>query len=93
MGRQDADPLVSHLPAVAVRAVQHAAAPLLPDPGDVGQFIGHPYRDEQRPGGQHRPVAQDHVETVPGRAGVNDLAADDLAVVSHDLVTSPREKL
>ena len=36
IGSEDADRLVAHLPAVAVRAVEEVAAPALSRAGDVG---------------------------------------------------------
>ena len=46
-GPEDADRLVAHLPAVAVRAVQEIAAPALAGAGDVGQLV---VRRRSRPG-------------------------------------------
>ena len=52
-GGEDADRLVADLPAVAVRAVQHVAAPALGQPGHVGQLVDQPGGDQQ-PAGPHR---------------------------------------
>ena len=72
--RQHADRLVAHLPAVAVRAVQHVAAPPLPQPGHVRQLVDQP-GGHQQPARPHRPaVGQRHREPVVGRRDAVDLA-------------------
>ena len=53
-GGQHADRLVAHLPAVAVRAVQHVAAPPLGQPGHVGQLVDQPGRHQQPAGARPR---------------------------------------
>ena len=53
-GGQHADAPVADLPAVAVRAVHHVAAPVLRQPGHLGQFVDEPGRHQQ-PAGPHRP--------------------------------------
>ena len=44
---EDADRLVANLPPVAVRTVQHIAAPPLGKPGHVRQQVGHAGGDQQ----------------------------------------------
>ena len=44
---QDADRLVAHLPAVAVRAVHHAVPPVLGEPGNLGQHVAQAGGDQQ----------------------------------------------
>ena len=71
---QDGDHLVAHLPAVAVRAVQHIASPPLRHPGHVRQLIGQPRGDQQTPGqhapGQHAPGDHAPGHHVPGQHGL-----------------------
>ena len=61
-GGQDADPPVADLPAVAVRAVQHVAAPALGQAGHVGQLVDEPGGHQQPP----RPHAAAVVQRRPG---------------------------
>ena len=53
-GPEDADRLVAHLPAVAVRAVQEIAAPALAGAGDVRQLVVGAGRDQDPPALQPR---------------------------------------
>ena len=58
LGREDADRLVAHLPAVAVGAVEEVAAPALAGAGDVGQLVGGAGREQQPARGQGAAVRQ-----------------------------------
>ena len=63
---EDAERLVADLLAVAVRAVQHVAAPALAQAGDVGQLVAQPGGDEHPPGAQTRSaVGEQDLEAAP----------------------------
>ena len=65
-GAEHPERLVTHLPAVAVRAVEQVSSPALPDTGDVREFIADPR-------GHHDAAAREHVAAsgVDGEAGLD----------------------
>ena len=78
--------LIAHLPPVAVRAVDDAAAPLLGHAGDVGQLVdqtgGHEHPSRRSDG----PVGEGDAERAAGSpAIVGDGAVDDLDPVAPHL--------
>ena len=82
IGSEDADRLVAHLPAVAVRAVQNVASPPLASPGMSGRSSGA--GRQQEPSRPHRrPPASRSVKPARSRR----LVFDDLDAVA---VTSAR---
>jgi hypothetical protein len=72
---------VADLPAVAVRAVQHVAAPPLPDTGHLRQLILKAGRDEQSPRTEILPVLQLSGEDTPFVPSGDCSAVQDLATV------------
>ena len=90
-GGQDADGLVSHLPAVAERAVQHVAAPPLREARDVRQFVDEPGRDDEPARGK-RPGTGAHGEAaVVARHGGGDVR-EHVTAVAGELFAAPREQ-
>ena len=47
IGSEDADRLVAHLPAMAVRAVEEVAAPALSRAGNVGKLVDGAGREQE----------------------------------------------
>ena len=47
LGSEDADRLVAHLPAMAVRAVEEVAAPALSRAGNVGKLVDGAGREQE----------------------------------------------
>ena len=86
---EDADRLVSDLPAVAVRAVQDVASPSLGHPGDVGEHVDEAGGHQQSPRPYGRAVRERHPElAVPDLVGGRDGAGHDLAAVPGDFFAS-----
>ena len=75
---QDTDRLVTHLPPVAVRAVQDLAPPPLGQPRHAGQLVDKASGDKQPPR-QHRCTVGEHNAEIWGELGY---APDDLAAVT-----------
>ena len=92
-GREDADRAVAHLPAVAVRAVQHVAAPPLAQPGDRRQLVDEAGRDEQAAGPRRPAVGEGDREPLAARGGAHHLTADDRAAVAPQLRPPALEQL
>ena len=78
----DADRLVAHLPAVAVRAMQEVAAPAFAGAGDVRQLVGAPVATRIRRPCQPRPAARPARESGLDR---DDLVVDQLHAVTDHL--------
>lgn len=55
---QHRDPAAAHLPAVAIRAVEHARTPVVPQAGDVRELVGLPGRDDESTSGRGRRVGE-----------------------------------
>jgi hypothetical protein len=92
--RQHANGLVPHLPAVAVRAVDHVPSPPLAQPGDVGQVVDEPAGHQQPPGLDHAPVSQgDREPRVKPPADGDDLTGHHVPAVRAHLGSSPPEQL
>ena len=81
-GREHADRLVAHLPAVAVRAVQEIASPALASADDIGQLV-HGAGREEHPSRLDGPAAGEP-EREAGRR-VHHAVFDDLHAVAPDL--------
>ena len=93
IGDQHSDAgLVADLPAVAVRAMKTAVSPLFAHPGDRGQLVDQPGRDEQGPAPDRTGSAQIECESGVITRDADDLVIDDLPAVSADLLTSPRQQ-
>ncbi len=83
-GGQDPDVLVADFPAVAVRAVQHVDAPSPGQPGNIGELVASPGRD-QDPACGHRPALDlDPEQSTITVEGVN-VAAEELPAVGLHL--------
>jgi transcriptional regulator with XRE-family HTH domain len=90
---QDSELLVSYLPAVAVRAVQHIPRPPRPEPGDVGQLVAQPGRHKQPPGRYPLSAGHQNVKRVlvaPGHFA-DDATGDSAAVTLHLLPPSGQQ--
>ena len=92
-GAEHADGLVPDLPPVAVRAVQHVAAPLLPYTGNVGQLVDQPGGHQQPPRGDEAAVVEGDVEPVRGAAHALGLAGQHQATVVLDLLAAGADQL
>jgi len=90
--REHPDRLVTHFPAVAVRAVQNLATPTLAQTGDVGQFVDQPRRHEQPPSRNGPSAGERHHETVIRDSGGLDAPVDHLAAVFADLASPGLEQ-
>jgi len=78
-----ADRPIADLPAVAVRAMQHRAAPALGQTRDVGQFVAQPGSQQDPPGSDGPTVVEcDH----EARRQANGPAGDHATAVPLDLL-------
>ena len=91
--RQHPDGLVAHLPAVAVRAVQHLAAPPLAQPRHVRQLVGEAGRHQEAAGPHPAAVGQGHGEPVADLLRPGHLAGLDPTAVAAHLRAPRREQL
>ena len=90
IGTEDADRLIAHLPAMAVRAVEEVAAPTLSRAGNVGKLIDGAGR-EKEPSCCHRAApSKPERET---RFDLDDLVFDDLDAVAPDFFSRQGEKV
>ncbi len=80
---------ITHLVAVAVRAVQHVSPPALAQTRDVGDLVAEPRADQDAPGLQPAAVVEGGREA---RRQLRDASVDDRASVARDLVPSAREQ-
>ena len=79
------DAPITHLPAVAERAVDHLATPSLAQAVDGGQFVGDPGCHEHATREQGTAPGELNAETLAIAANVEDAARQDLAAVRTDL--------
>jgi hypothetical protein len=63
-GRMEREGLVAHLPAVTVRAVQHAAPPQRAEPVDLGEDVADADREEHSPSANLDAVGEADCEMV-----------------------------
>ena len=89
----DTDRLVADLPPVAVGAVQHAGAPVLPQPLDRRQLVDHTGGDDEPPGHEPGTVLQDDREAVLDMLGRDGSALAQLAAVVRQLDATRRDQV
>ena len=93
-GRHHHDPLVTNLPAVAVRAVQHVPAKSPGDAGDRRQLVGESGGDQHAAGVQRGTVRHRHSEdSVVHSLQANDPSGPHLDAVRGDLGAADRQQL
>jgi hypothetical protein len=89
-----ADRLIAHLPAMAIRAMQHVPSPPVDDSGDGQQLVPESGRDEHA-AGAHRTAVRGQFNLEPsgilGKSG--DCARDDFPGVATHLVAPDRKEL
>ncbi len=91
--RQDDDPAVADLPAVAVGAVDHAAPPVLAKAEDVGQVVDGTRCHDEVPRRPRRPVGQCHPEAATDRLGADGGPVDEASTVLRHLGTPAPQQL
>ena len=82
-GDEHRQPLIPHLPAVAVRAVQHAGAPPLGETRDVRQLVDESARENHSAGPTSAALSQRHGHAVLGLVEAFDLVSDELDAVAR----------
>ena len=85
------DASIADLVAVAERAVDDIATPVLGDPGDVRELVDQPGRGEHPPGHHRVPAGElDAEASVGGPGDVDGVAGDHLDAVAADLLATDR---
>ena len=90
----DADPAVSHLVAVAVRAVEDVSSPAVAQSLDVWELVAQAGRYKQPPGRDALTIGEQHPESTPavGDEVAND-GGDDVAALLADLPVACVQRL